>query len=196
MALTARARILSAAARQHLHGGAHGLSMRGVADEVGVTATAIYRHFRDKDALLDAIVESGFASLLACLTQRSRTPRVLEVMDRFLDFALEQPRLYDLMFLRQREAVRVFPGDFAAHKSATFDLLRDAIEREMAAGALRRDQSLEVALTVWSAGHGLVSMYTLGRFGTDRTRFRQIFRRSMRRLYRGLALPPKKRSKK
>ena len=185
MSPTPKERILTVASRRQLAGGAEAVSMRSIASSLGVTATSIYRHFRDKDHLLDAIVEAGFASLLTHL-QRRRSPGVIAVMDSFLDFALAQPRLYALMFLRQRDRVRVFPADFAAHRSPTFDLLRDAVEREMKAGRMRRDDSLEVTLTVWSLGHGLVSMYTLGRFGNDPAAFRRIFRRSVRRLYRGL----------
>ena len=160
--------------------------MRGIASSLGVTATAIYRHYRDKSELLDAIVEAGFTSLMTALQKRKKNPSVLEIIDNFFDFALEQPRLYELMFLRQRDRIRVFPADFAAHRSPTFDLLRDAVEREMARGTMRRDNSLEVALTVWSHAHGLISMYTLGRFGNDSAGFRKLFRRSVRRLYRGL----------
>lgn len=182
---TAKQRILSVAARKQLHGGEDAVSMRSIASTLGVTATSIYRHFRDKDQLLDAIVESGFDSLLTYL-QRKRNPGVLAVMDAFLDFALEQPRLYDLMFLRQRDRVRVFPDDFAAHRSPSFDVVRESVEREMRSGALRRDKSLEVTLTIWSHAHGLISMFTLGRFGSDAAAFRAIFKRSVRRLYRGL----------
>ena len=182
---TAKEKILSVAARKQLRGGAEAVSMRGIASSLGVTATSIYRHFRDKDQLLDAIVDSGFATLLTYLHRR-RNPGVLAVTDAFLDFALEQPRLYALMFLRQRERVRVFPADFAAHRSPTFDVLRESVEREIRGGKLRRDNSLEITLTVWSHCHGLISMFTLGRFGDDPAVFRRIFNRSVRRLYRGL----------
>ncbi|HWW59723.1 MAG TPA: WHG domain-containing protein, partial [Thermoanaerobaculia bacterium] len=73
-----------------------------------------------------------------------------------------------------------------AHRSATFDLLRTAVEEDMAAGRMRRDDTLETALTIWAHAHGLISMFTLGRFGDDAAAFRKLYARSMRRLITGL----------
>jgi AcrR family transcriptional regulator len=184
-----RTRILAEASRIHDREGVEGVSMRAVAARVGVSATALYRHFRDKEALIGAIVESGFAILAGYLERKGKrnTTRFLAMLDHFLDFALQQPRLYELMFLRRRSHARQFPRDFARHKSATFDLLRDAVERDMAAGTMRKGDALEITLTVWAHAHGLISMFTLGRFGDDVETFRGIYRRSMRRLQTGLA---------
>lgn len=158
--------------------------MRTIAAGLGVTATSIYRHFPSKDALVEAIAESGFARLGEYLASRRS---VTGLMERFLDFALDEPRLYELMFLRRREGVRRFPDDFAAHRSATFDQLRGVVEGEMERGTLRKDDPLETTLTIWTHAHGLVSMFTLGRFGSDAAQFRALYRRSMRRLQRGLS---------
>lgn len=183
-----RKRILVAATRRAREGTA--VSLRGIASELNVTPMSIYRHFSDKEALLDTIVESGFALLAERLAgRRSRRRRVLRVIADFLEFALEEPRLYELMFLRRRAKTRIFPRDFAAHRSTAFDLLRDAVVEEMEEGRMRRDSDLEITLTVWTHAHGLISMYTLGRFGNDRAAFRRLYNRSMRRLYRGIAQP-------
>ncbi|HEX2120515.1 MAG TPA: TetR-like C-terminal domain-containing protein, partial [Thermoanaerobaculia bacterium] len=113
-------------------------------------------------------------------------PRPMPIIESFADFALEEPRLYELMFLRRRDNVRVFPDDFAARRSRAFDLIRDSVQREMDAGRMRRDNALETGLTIWAHAHGLISMYTLGRFGSDRGAFRKLFTRSMKRLHHGL----------
>jgi len=160
--------------------------MRNIAGKLGVTPTALYRHYRDKEAVMAAVVEEGFALLLDYLT-RGGAPGVLAFMERFLDFALDQPGLYDIMFLRARRDVRKYPDDFAAHRSPTFDALRQAVELEMRDGRLRRDDTLETTLTIWSHAHGLISMFTLGRFGDDAAAFRRIYRNAVRRLYRGVA---------
>jgi AcrR family transcriptional regulator len=173
-----------------MHGDA-GVSMRNIAGKLGVTPTALYRHYRDKEAVMAAVVAEGFALLVEYLT-RSSTPGVLDFMQRFLDFALDEPGLYDIMFLRARRDVRRYPEDFAAHRSPSFDALRTAVEQEMRNGKLRRDNALETTLTIWSHAHGLISMYTLGRFGDDAEAFRSIYRSSVRRLYRGVAVPKTK----
>jgi len=186
-----RTKILNAARRLHDDRGDEGVSMRNIAAELGVSATAIYRHYRNKEAVMGAVVEQGFALLLDYLT-RDGQPDVIAFMMRFLDFALDEPRLYDVMFLRARPGVRRYPEDFAAHKSPSFDAARQAVEREMREGKLRRDDALETTLTIWSHAHGLISMYTLGRFGDDAAAFRLIYRRAIRRLYRGIAVPTTK----
>ena len=55
-----RERIVEEARDLYLTAGLAGLSMRKVAERVGVTATALYRHFEDKQALLLAVVQAGF----------------------------------------------------------------------------------------------------------------------------------------
>ncbi len=181
-----RKKILHAATRRAREGA--DVSLRSIATELNVTPMSIYRHFSDKNALLDTVVESGFALLLEYFSRPTpRNRRVLGVISHFLDFALEEPRLYELMFLRRRANVRVFPRDFAAHRSPTFDVVRAAVAEEMASGRMRRDNELEVTLLIWSYGHGLISMYTLGRLGDDPAAFRRLYNRAMRRLYRGIA---------
>ncbi len=175
--------ILSQARRLFDAHGEEALSMRAVAGRAGVTATAIYRHFRGRDHLIEALSESGFALLIEMLGRKRRRPvsPVRDVMANFLDFALTQPRFYELMFLRRRAATRVFPRDFAAHRSPAFDICRARVESELGAA-----DSLEVTLSIWAHAHGLISMFTLGRFGDDVARFRKIYSRSMDRLYKGI----------
>jgi AcrR family transcriptional regulator len=184
--MSTRTKILTAARRLHDDRGDDGVSMRNIAAELGVSATAIYRHYQNKEAVMAAVVEQGFALLLDYLT-RDGEPDVIAFMMRFLDFALDEPRLYDVMFLRARRDLRRYPEDFAAHKSPAFDALRQAVEKKMREGKLRRDDAIETTLTIWSHAHGLISMYTLGRFGDDAAAFRLIYRRAIRRLYRGIA---------
>lgn len=183
-----KTRILGIAAKMHARDGIDNLSMRAVAARLGVTPMALYKHFANKDDLVEAIAEGGFALLGSYLERRSRRqPKALALIDHFLDFALDEPRLYELMFLRRRPRQRTFPADFAAHRSPSFDLLRAAVEEDMAANRMRRDDTLETALTIWTHAHGLISMFTLGRFGDDAAAFRKLYTRSMRRLFTGLA---------
>ena len=54
-----RDRISQAAQELFLEGGVEAISMRKVADRVGISATAIYRHYKDKDELLTGIIDTG-----------------------------------------------------------------------------------------------------------------------------------------
>ena len=177
-----KTRILDAAKQLHDEQGIDAVSMRNVADIVGVVPAAIYRHFRNKDELLDAMVEAGFALLETYLEGTN----VKKLMLGFVRFALEQPRLYPLMFLRRRAKARRFPDDFRAGKSATFNILRSAVDGAMKRGEYRRDDSFETALTIWVHAHGLISMYTLGRFTGGDDEFLRYYDRSMRRILNGI----------
>lgn len=170
-------RILDAAQRLHVEQGIDAVSMRNVAEVVGVVPAAIYRHFASKEELLDAMVDAGFAMLEEELAQ-ART--LANLMRRFLSFSLEQPRLYELMFLRRREKARKFPADFRAGKSGAFNVL----ERLLAAEGVR--DPLDTAFNIWAHAHGLISMYTLGRFSYDDAEFIRFYERSMRRLLDGI----------
>ena len=165
--------------------------MRKVAQAVGLTAPAIYRHFEDKGALLEAVAESAFEVFERYLSRMGagKTPRRrIEIAgDCYVDFALEQPRLFELAFLLPRRKVRRFPRDFAAHRSRTGDMLREQVEQCIRTGVFRRGNSLEMALTIWAHAHGLVVMYRAGRFGPGAASFRPLYRRSLQRLLRGLA---------
>ena len=100
---TGAERVLVAARRVLAREGPAAISMRTVAREAGITATAIYRHFADKDALLRTLIREQYEEFLAYL---ARVPadgrpidRLMAAFDRYLDFALERPSGYELLFV-------------------------------------------------------------------------------------------------
>jgi AcrR family transcriptional regulator len=185
-----REKILEMAVRLHAREGLQAVSMRGVAARIGVSPMSLYRHFADREALVDAIAERGLTRLAEFFDEASKGRAPLEAtITGFLEFALTEPNLFEVSFLRQRPNQHAFPNDFAARHSRSFELLRKAVEDEMQANFLRRDDTLEVALSIWAHGLGLVLLYRLGRFGNDEGAFRKIYARSTERLLNGLAQP-------
>ena len=182
--------IADAAYRIYIAEGLPGLSMRNVADRIGVTATALYRHFDGKDDLVEAVSERGFhlfaARLLRKPVARDARRRVLQILDRYREFAFEQPELFRLMFATPRRRLRRFPADFSAHRSSVFDELRHAVERGQTDGKIRRGDSLEIGLDLWAHAHGLLSLYLVGRFAEGPRSFTALYRRSLDRFLRGL----------
>src|SRR4051794_30416259 len=102
----ARTRILDAARALFLEEGVEAVTMRRVAKRVGVTATALYRHFEGKDALLGAVLDAGFQSFGGYLYQALQGADPQERMrlsgQGYLDFALEQPEVYRTIFMAPR----------------------------------------------------------------------------------------------
>jgi AcrR family transcriptional regulator len=187
---TVKIEIATAARRLFAKSGIDGVSMRKVANQVGVSATAIYRHYRDKDALLDGITEEGFATFETYLRPGAAVaqplPAIRALSRGLLAFALERPDLYEFLFIIPRKNVRQFPDDFAQHRSRTADILLRKVALGIERGDLANDDPLEVTLTVWAHVHGLISLYLAGRFGGDERRFRKVYRQSLERLLRGV----------
>src|SRR6476620_10469016 len=159
--------IVTAASRRFEESG--DVSMRKVGDDVGGTATAIYYHFKNKQALLDAVADRGFAnfeSRLRSVDTRDPAGIVRGVLSGYRQFAQDHPNLFRLMFIERRPIVRKFPADFAAHRSAVFNLLwkavADCMERDV-----DPDEALHLAHNVWALTHGHILLWRAGRFSNE-----------------------------
>jgi AcrR family transcriptional regulator len=184
---------ITVAARKLLdHEGPDAVTMRRVARAVSVTPMALYRHFSDRDGLLNALADAGFEELAARLAN-SRLPaepeqQLTKILDLFLDFALEEPRLFELMFLEQREGARQFPKDFRAGLSPTAKFAAAALEAGMKQGVFRRDDVWEITFEMGAMLQGLIMLYFGGRIGTSAEEFRALCHRAFRRYLYGIRL--------
>lgn len=183
----ASARVLEAARTLFLEGGGAAVTMRSVAERVGVTATALYRHFESKEALLEAVVGSGFETFGAYLYRAlgGETPqeRLRQSGEAYLRFALEQPQMYRTIFMTPRAA-----GATAAarHAPSTFRFLVDRVRECSAVGILKPGPPEEVALTIWAHVHGLVSLHITQATGQSDAEFVATYAASVDRLFTGL----------
>lgn len=180
-----------AAAREVLeHETADGVTMRRVATAVGITPMAIYRHFPDREALLNAVADAGFAELSASIKDRkfhgNAEAQLLQVLDIYLDHALANPHLFDLMFLTRREGARVYPRDFKARLSPTATMAADLIEAGMASGHFIKHDAWEVVFEMGALSHGLIMLYLSGRVDMTPDQFRSFYHRSFRRYLHGI----------
>jgi len=166
-----RERIVEEARDLYITEGLAGLSMRKVAERVGVTATALYRHFEDKQALLLAVVQTGFERfttyLLRGLAGKTPGSRMAKTGEGYLRFALENPAYYRIMFMSMREDLGYdrFPALSKENLSRSFQLLVDRTRECQEAKLIRPGDPHEVAVLIWSFVHGLVSLYLAGHMG-------------------------------
>jgi len=191
MAIQTTARKIAAAARKLLDKeGAEAVTMRRVAEAVDITAMAIYRHYPDRKALLNALADEGFQELAASLKSRHYTgdveARLAKMADIYLDHALENPKLFELMFLTPREGARQYPKDFKARRSPTATLMADVLAEGMAGGDFRKDDPWEITFEMGALSHGLILLYLGGRMATTPAGFRALYRRSFRRYIHGI----------
>jgi AcrR family transcriptional regulator len=144
--LTPRAREIVAAARALLEAeGPEGLSMRRVAQKVGIRAPSIYKHLPDKEALEAAVISTGFEEWAEAF--RGDTPE--ELGRSYRAYALAHPHLYRLMTERPLDRDRLTPG--VEERAA-----RPIVD------AVGGDE--DAARAVWAFAHGMTMLELNGRF--------------------------------
>ena len=173
--------------------GAGEVSMRRIAEAVGVTPMAIYHHFHNKEALLNFVTDREFAKFASSMdrqgTVRSNTSlqtRLVRVMESYIDYAYKRPRIFDYIFAEPRPGARTFPKDFRERRSPSLNAVADAVAEEIKAGNMRKDDVWEVALELWAHTHGYIALMRAGRILLPEAEFRKLVQRSLRRLIRGL----------
>jgi AcrR family transcriptional regulator len=170
--------------------GAEAVTMRRVAKAVGITPMAIYRHYRDRTALLNALADEGFEELAARLTSKRFSSSIGQQLTKmgeiYLEHALQNPRLFELMFLKPREGARRYPRDFKAGDSPTANLMAEAVRKGMERGYFREQDVWEIVFEMAALSHGLIVLYLGGRMGVTPARFRALYRRSFRRYIHGI----------
>lgn len=171
--------------------GVEGVTMRRVAAAVGITAMAVYRHYADRDSLLNALADEGFAELADQL-QEARLKgdvetRMRKVLDMNLNFALAKPRLFELMFLRPRKGARQFPDDFVAGKSHTANPFAELVAEGVREGLFGPTNVWEVAFEAGALLQGLVMLYLGGRVAGNEQEFRKIVHRALQRYVDGIS---------
>jgi AcrR family transcriptional regulator len=161
-----RRMILEAARELFTSEGYAQTSMRRIADQIGYTATAIYHHFQDKDALLNELCLNDFRALSDALRRMDQLPdpitRLRVMGENYVRFALSHPQQFRFMFLVERpipgpEKVTIDAGEDGY--SFLLNNIREAIDR----GLLRPEltDAEMVAQLVWSGVHGLAAIHLM-----------------------------------
>ena len=176
-----RAEILDAAQRIFVECGYEGATIRRIADEVGVSSTALYMHFRDKSEILVEICAGVLAKLIAVNTELSAAEldpvlRVHRMLEAYIDFAWDNPNAYRLLFCSNAGIL----GDKAVEVSGlgdrTYELFEGAVSRIASAGRLSTPDVHAAAQCAWAACHGMVALVL------TRESFHWADRRELRRV--------------
>ncbi|MDE3199713.1 MAG: TetR/AcrR family transcriptional regulator [Acidobacteriota bacterium] len=188
--MTTSEKIARAARRILDKEGADAVSTRRVASAVGITAMALYRHYANRDALLNALADAGFADLTqrlqALKLKGTLDRRLITILDLYLDFAFESPRLYELMFLTKREGARQYPEDFRRGNSPTANVAATIIQQAMDEGLFRKDDVWEIVFETGALQQGLMMLYLGGRVSMSHQQFRTYCHRAFRRYIDGI----------
>lgn len=158
-----RAEILEAAERVFLSYGYEGATIRRIAEEVGVSSTALYMHFHDKGEILIEICESAFAKLLAqnsAISALDVDPvlRVRQMLEAYMRFAFDNPNAYQVVYCSTHPALGEERGEsVGALSDRCYALFLQAVQAIADAGRLRGRVEDSAQLS-WAACHGLVSL--------------------------------------
>ncbi len=154
-------------------GPAEALSLREIARNAGVSATAVYRHFPDKAALLGALCAEGQVMLAHAFRQAMQAVQpgmeAFNAMGRaYVHFALDHPSLFRLMMAQPGSGPVPVPGPGEGSDNNGMQMLVDAIDGVFGAEVPKHVREAR-RLKAWSLVHGLAMLMLDGQVPADRT---------------------------
>jgi AcrR family transcriptional regulator len=159
-----RERIMDAARQLFATEGYAAVSMRRIADAIEYSPTAIYVHFRDKEALIRELVTDDFGRLAGAFDNLADVADPIERLRRlgrlYVRFAVEHPNHYKLMFMTEAPPAGPTDGEPTSPDAQAYNFLLHTVSQGMVAGRYRAgltDAHL-AAQTVWAAVHGVASL--------------------------------------
>lgn len=183
--------ILACARDQYLSDGYKGLSMRKIADKAGISATAIYRHFSNKEELFHRLVKKGFGTytyyLTPALEEETAELRFKKTMEYALDFILEQPKYFELIFVKSetKDELANF-DDLRIDSKISFDFYTDRINECIEEGYLKDDNASEVSVLLLASYTGFFALYTSGLLPRSKKEIRALYWRTVERIMVGV----------
>ncbi|HMP28336.1 MAG TPA: TetR/AcrR family transcriptional regulator [Saprospiraceae bacterium] len=157
--------ILQAAKKLFVEKGIEQTTIRNIASEIEYSIGTVYVYYKDKNDILHDLHSQGFKQLggaMKVLFNVADPMERLKALGRvYLEFAIENPDLYDLMFVMKA------PMEFleSVHKEhwnegkATFDVLRATVQQCMEKGHFVNHQLEPLAFAIWSMVHGMASLH-------------------------------------
>ncbi|MFG2821635.1 TetR/AcrR family transcriptional regulator [Kitasatospora sp. NPDC048365] len=154
-----RAACLRAARELLEEDGSAGLSLRAVARRAGVSATAPYRHYADRDALVSAVAAEGYVELAGHLATAHPSPRTPEdlsaVAVAYVRFAIERPAMFRVMFAEPCDPTN-------EERAAATAAMREYV-RAIVHGVFPDSDPEALSTAVWAFVHGLAFLYLDGK---------------------------------
>lgn len=165
-----RVQLVDAAVRIFMDLGVDGVTMRGLADEIGCSRQTPYRYFDNKDEILSAVRAAGF-SKLCDRVERSMSrvddpiERIVAVGRTYLRYAARNPELYRLMWSYSRDEPKKHP-ELNRQLLRSLNNLTTCFQAAIDAGRVR-GSAKRLNVVFWSGLHGIVMLeiHASGSFG-------------------------------
>lgn len=159
-----RERILAAAKTLFLEKGVEKTSIRNIADLIEYSPGSIYHYFKDKNEIFHALHSEGFQLLMSRMEPLSQVANPMERLKKmgsiYIAFALENPDMYDLMFIKEAPIMHVSNSNEEQWKEGfgTFNFLRATIKECIDTGYFRGHDEEALSFLIWSTVHGMASL--------------------------------------
>jgi AcrR family transcriptional regulator len=160
-----RSTLLNAANMLLKETGIEGLSLRKLADKVGVSRTAPYHHFKDKNQLLCAIAEQGFVQwqqdAANIFSQAGLTPKekYRQFFHGYISYAADNPELYDLMFGRTIWKQNSATNELRNAAYPSFNHQVKMTKKWQTQGLMPSDENtLRLSQVTWGTMHGIARL--------------------------------------
>ena len=162
-----RQRILNAARDLFVRNGVEATTMRAIAAAIDYTPTAIYHHFRDKNALIEELCYLDFRALAAALARIGAIADPLERVRRigmaYVDFALENRSQYQFMFMTQTDHSEHAMARVAKNnpEEDAYAFLIETVEEGLKRGLFRAEfqDAHQLGQLLWGGLHGIVALH-------------------------------------
>jgi len=158
-----RAEILAAAERIFVEHGYEGATIRKIADEVGLSSTALYMHFAEKGEILHEICRQAFRTLMEANNEILAGPadpetRLRRMLRAYIAFGFANPNAYRLVYMTRPVELR--DGAQSAARELGQELFRsfEAVVEDAAEGERLRGDAATTAQALWAGAHGVVSL--------------------------------------
>lgn len=143
------------------------LTMRHLADEIGISHTALYRHYKNKDAVLLEVARKGYRQLMMKMAEslqahdKDGAEQLSDAALAYIEFAMQHAEIYRLMNGGFAE-IESAHGELAALAGKMFEILKLLVLKGQAEGAFKAENAEQMAFALWSALHGYVELSLSG----------------------------------
>ena len=163
-----RRKIMDASRHLFLGQGFEKTSIRNIADAIEYSPATIYLYYKDKNELLFALHEEAFVKMMSELsvvtTVEDPFERLVEMGRQYIKFAIENPELYDLMFIMTAPMETLACRDEVWEDGMkSFCLLQAVVSQCVVAGYFKIQDTETASLTIWAYMLGLVTIYLKNR---------------------------------
>ena len=140
------------------------LTLKVLSDATGTSRSAIYKHFKNKDALIETIIERGFDKFDAQTTLHLKD-NTKALVDKFyltgklyVEFAKNNPNLYRLLFGKKYAHIREELLSIKDEDCSGFTALQQTVKEGQRVGILKKEDSYKQAIVIWATMHGFSSL--------------------------------------